>query len=151
VLLSLSSARLGEGTFSRERAQFKYNKGNVRMTTKQIFNTSRQTPIRQTLRNNLTTPEQKLWTRIRNKQLGVRFRRQYGIDRYVVDFYCPELALVIELDGNSHYEEGAQEYDQVRDAFMESLGLRVLRFTNLDVMNNIDGVLVEICKFVGKA
>jgi very-short-patch-repair endonuclease len=121
------------------------------MTTKQIFNTSRQTPIRQTLRNNLTTPEQKLWARIRNKQLGTRFRRQYGIGCYVVDFYCPELALVIELDGNSHYEEGAQEYDQVRDAFMESLGLRVLRFTNLDVMNNIDGVLVGICKFVEKA
>jgi len=121
------------------------------MTTKQIFNTSRQTPIRQTLRNNLTTPEQKLWARIRNKQLGVRFRRQYGIDRYVVDFYCPELALVIELDGNSHYEEGAQDYDEVRDAYMESLGLRVLRFTNLDVMNNIEGVLVEIYRFVGKA
>ncbi len=131
--------------------QFKHNKGNVRMTTKQIFNTSRQTPIRQTLRNNLTTPEQKLWARIRNKQLGVRFRRQYGIGRYVVDFYCPELALVIELDGDSHYAEGAQEYDQVRDAFMESLGLRVLRFTNLDVMNNIEGVLVEVCGFVESA
>ena len=121
------------------------------MTTKQIFNTSRQTPIRQTLRNNLTTPEQKLWARIRNKQLGTRFRRQYGIGRYVVDFYCPELALVIELDGNSHYEEGAQEYDEVRDTFMESLGLRVLRFTNLEVMNNIEGVLVEICRFVENA
>lgn len=78
--------------------------------------------------------------RIRNKQLGVRFRRQYGIGRYVVDSYCLELALVIELDGNSHYEEGAQEYDQVRDVFMESLGLRVLHFTNVDVMNNIEGV-----------
>ena len=123
------------------------------MTTKQIFNTSRQKPIRQTLRNNLTSPEQKLWARIRNKQLGVRFRRQYGIGRYVVDFYCPEVALVIELDGNSHYEEGAQEYDQVRDVFMESLGLRVLRFTNVNVnvMSNIDGVLVEICNVIGKA
>jgi len=121
------------------------------MTTKQIFNTSRQKPVRQTLRNNLTTPEQKLWAKIRNKQLGVRFRRQYGIGRYVVDFYCPELALVIELDGNSHYEEGAQEYDQVRDTFMESLGLRVLRFTTLDVMNNIEGVLVAIFKSVEKA
>lgn len=121
------------------------------MTTKQIFNTSRQKPIRQTLRNNLTSPEQKLWARIRNKQLGVRFRRQYGIDRYVVDFYCPELALVIEIDGNSHYEESAQEYDQVRDAFIESLGLRVLRFMNVDVMKNIDEVLVDICKFVEKA
>lgn len=121
------------------------------MPTKQIFNRSRQTPVRQTLRNNLTTPEQKLWASIRNKQLGVKFRRQYGIGRYVVDFYCTELGLVIELDGDSHYEEGAQEYDRVRDAYMVSLGLQVLRFNNPDVMGNLNGVLMEICRFVKAA
>jgi very-short-patch-repair endonuclease len=92
----------------------------------------------------MPAPEQYLWQRLRNKQLGVRFRRQQGIGRYIVDFYCPERALVIEVDGDSHYTDDAQAYDAIRDEFMAGLNISVLRFTNTDVMSNIDTVLLSI-------
>jgi very-short-patch-repair endonuclease len=114
------------------------------MENGKIFNRQKQKPQRQELRGNMPMPEKILWAQIRNQQLGVKFRRQHGIGRYIADFYCAELKLVIELDGDSHYQEGGQEYDQIRDAFMHALGLTVLRFTNRDVMNNLDGVLAVI-------
>ncbi len=83
--------------------------------------------------------------KIRNQQLRVKFRRQHGIGKYIVDFYCPDFQLVIELDGDSHYQEGAQEYDYVRDEFMRAASLRILRFTNIEVMNNLDEVVLAIC------
>ena len=62
-----------------------------------------------------------LWPRLKNKQLnGFRFRRQYGIDKYVVDFYCPELRLAIEIDGGYHFSSDMKEYDPVRQATIES-------------------------------
>jgi len=88
--------------------------------------------------------ERILWSKIRNQQLGVKFRRQHGIGNYVVDFYCPEFQLVIELDGDSHYLQGAQEYDYIRDEFMKLQGLRILRFTNIEVVNNLDEVVLAI-------
>ncbi|HEX7763840.1 MAG TPA: endonuclease domain-containing protein, partial [Cellvibrio sp.] len=90
-------------------------------------------------------PEKILWAQIRKQQLGVKLRRQQGTGRYIADFYCAECKLVIELDGDSHYQDGRQEYDQIRDEFMRALGLTVLRFTNGEVMNNLDGVLAVIC------
>ena len=114
------------------------------MENGKIFNRQKQKPQRQELRGNMPMPEKILWARIRNQQLGVKFRRQHGIGRYIADFYCAELKVVIELDGDSHYQEGGQEYDQIRDEFMRALGLTVLRFTNCDVMNNLDGVLAVI-------
>jgi very-short-patch-repair endonuclease len=109
-----------------------------------IFNQKNQKTTRQTLRSAMPAPEQYLWQQLRNKQLGVRFRRQQGIGRYIVDFYCPERALVIEVDGDSHYTDDAQEYDRIRDEFMASLGLSLLRFSNADIMKNIEGVLAII-------
>nr|WP_324257062.1 endonuclease domain-containing protein [Cellvibrio fontiphilus] len=114
------------------------------MENGKIFNRQKQKPQRQELRGNMPMPEKILWAQIRNQQLGVKFRRQHGIGRYIADFYCAQLKLVIELDGDSHYQNGGQEYDQVRDEFMHALGLTVLRFTNRDVMNNLDGVLAVI-------
>lgn len=95
------------------------------MENKRIFNCQQQKLQRQQLRANMPMPEKILWAKIRNQQLGVKFRRQHGIGRYIVDFYCPECALVIELDGDSHYQEGAQEYDAIRDEFMRSMELQV--------------------------
>lgn len=111
---------------------------------KRIFNRKIQKAIRTNLRHNLTAPEQFLWSKIRNNQLGAKFRRQHGIGRYVVDFYCAEYRLVLELDGDSHYQKGAQEYDQIRDEFMRSLGLIVLRFSNKDIVENMECVLAVI-------
>jgi len=88
--------------------------------------------------------EKYLWLHIRKKQLGIKFRRQYGVGRYVADFYCPEYKLVIELDGNSHSSLEAQAYDAERNMFMKTIGLDVIRFTNQEIFTNISDVLQRI-------
>jgi len=118
------------------------------MNNKKIFNQKQQKPLRQQLMANVPMPEKILWAKLRNQQLGVKFRRQHGIGRYIVDFYCPECALVIELDGDSHYQKGAQEYDAVRDEFMNVLGLHVLRFTNSELMENSEAVVMKIYEYI---
>jgi very-short-patch-repair endonuclease len=109
-----------------------------------IFNNPNQITQRRQLRKNLTSPEQRLWTKIRKQQLGVRFRRQHGIGRYIADFYCADWALIVELDGDSHFTPQAAQYDAERDRFMRSLGLTVLRFSNRDVLQDIESVLERI-------
>ncbi|MEO8384349.1 MAG: endonuclease domain-containing protein [Betaproteobacteria bacterium] len=95
------------------------------------------------LRRNSTDVERKLWHRIRDKQIEeFRFRRQRPIGKYIVDFICLEAKLIVELDGGQHAEDVA--YDQKRTAFLESLGYRVLRFWNNDVIENMDGVLQRL-------
>ena len=108
--------------------------------TQKIFNKIEYKQRRQTLRNNMTEPEKRLWGILRNHQLGVKFRRQHGIGHYIVDFYCPELKLIIEVDGESHFSEDAQAYDKIRDKFMLELRLTTIRITNTEIMQNIDGV-----------
>jgi len=93
-------------------------------------------------RKNMTIAERKLWARIRKKQLnGHKFLRQRPIGNYIVDFYCPKAKIVIELDGEQHYSEKGLIRDKERDAYLNSLGLNVLRFSNNDIKNNIDIVL----------
>lgn len=108
------------------------------------FNPPYQKSTRQNLRRNLTAPERYLWQKIRARQLGVKFRRQHSIGRYIVDFYCAEHALVIEVDGDSHYSAEARDHDQKRNRFMQTLGIETLRFTNAEVMGNIEGVILAI-------
>ena len=92
------------------------------------------------LRKNLTEAEQKLWSRLRRKQLhGFRFRRQRPIGPYIVDFVCLEASLIIEVDGGQHAEQISK--DEVRTRFLEKEGFRVIRFWNNDVLANTDGVL----------
>ncbi|MBT8290300.1 MAG: endonuclease domain-containing protein [Muriicola sp.] len=98
------------------------------------------------LRNNMTYAEIALWREIKNKKLGVRFSRQIPIDRYIVDFYCKDLRLAVEVDGSVHFEEGRQKNDLKRQTRLESLGVCVIRFTNPDVKNNLSWVLDEIRK-----
>jgi len=117
--------------------------------SEKVFNFKTQKTIRKNLRNSASAPERILWSKIRNQQLGVKFRRQHGIGKYIADFYCPDFKLVVELDGDSHYQDDAQEYDYVRDEFMRGIGLQVLRFTNIEMMNNLDGVLLVIATAVG--
>ncbi len=114
--------------------------------TTPIFNKPEQKQRRQTLRGHMPEPEKRLWQILRKEQLGVKFRRQHGIGDYVVDFYCPALKLVIEVDGDSHYSEQARNYDKVRDGYMRSLGIVTLRFNNNDVMKNLEGVYQQITK-----
>ena len=87
-----------------------------------------------------------LWSELKNKQLkGLKFRRQQGIGPYIVDFYCPNLKLAIELDGNSHFDdENIYKYDKKRQKYIESFGITFLRFTNGNVYENLESVLNEI-------
>lgn len=100
------------------------------------------TSTARTLRRNATDVEQKLWGKLRANQLGHRFRRQHAFPPYIVDFYCPDAGLIIELDGGQH----TPEKDLSRTGFLEQKGLMVLRFWNHDVNDNIDGVLDTILK-----
>lgn len=93
----------------------------------------------------MTYPEQVLWERLRNKRLkGYKFRRQVSIGNYIVDFYCPKHRFIIEVDGDSHYEEKAIKYDRTRSKWISKFGNRIVRFSNKDVCENIEGVIVEI-------
>jgi len=113
-----------------------------------IFNRPEYTQRRQKLRTNMTEPEKRLWQILRNGQMGVKFRRQHGIGFYIADFYCVELQLVIEVDGESHSSDEAQAYDRARDEFMASLGIFTMRIPNGEVMNNLDGVHQRIKLYV---
>jgi len=102
------------------------------------------------LRNNMTNAEKRLWAKIRMRQLqGYQFYRQKPIGDYIVDFFCPGAKLVIELDGSHHLIGETIEYDRIRDDYLSSLGLRVLRFTNTDVLTNIEGVVERVEEEIG--
>ncbi|MFC4525435.1 endonuclease domain-containing protein [Dyella halodurans] len=95
------------------------------------------------LRAGQTDAEQVLWYRLRNRHLqGWKFRRQNEIDQYIVDFVCPDAALIVELDGGQHGEQVA--YDEARTRKLQNMGYRVLRFWNNDVLKNLDSVLEVI-------
>ena len=97
------------------------------------------------LRGNMTDAERRLWAKIRMKQLkGYQFYRQKPVGDYIVDFFCPRAKLVIEVDGSQHFAGEMTEDDRIRDEYMSSFGLRVLRFTNTDILTHIDGVVESI-------
>jgi very-short-patch-repair endonuclease len=100
---------------------------------------------RKLLRKNLTSAEATLWLCLKNKQLnGKRFRRQYSFGNFILDFYCPELKLAIELDGKDHFTAVGAEKDVNRDEFLKEHGITVLRFENKLVFEQLEGVLNEI-------
>jgi very-short-patch-repair endonuclease len=97
------------------------------------------------LRKNTTLPEKILWKKLRDRKLfKVKFRRQHPIDIFIVDFYCHEIRLVIEIDGEIHETDEAKEYDSSRQACLEQLGLTVIRFSNHDVKYNLETVIKSI-------
>ena len=115
----------------------------------QIFNQTSEKEKRRKLRKESPQAERLLWYRLRNRQLlGCRFRRQYSVGAYVLDFYCPQLRLAIEIDGDSHFQPGSPEYDEQRQREIEALGVRFLRFRNDQVFENLDGVLECIAEIV---
>jgi very-short-patch-repair endonuclease len=111
----------------------------------EIFNKKEMKERRQSLRNQATLTEARLWERLRKKQiLGVRFRRQFSIGNYIVDFYSPKIKLAIEIDGKSHDTETKREYDSKREKEIRELGINVLRFRNHEVLDEIDNVIKKI-------
>jgi very-short-patch-repair endonuclease len=114
---------------------------------KQIFNKKKLQPYRKALRNNLTSAEVSLWNLLKNKQLsGRKFRRQHSIGNYIVDFYCPEEMLIIELDGDAHGEYNQIVKDECRDNYLNNLGFIIIRFENKLVFKDPEFVINEIIK-----
>ena len=100
---------------------------------------------RKALRANLTPAEARLWKSLQNSKLeGLKFRRQHSIGNYIADFYCPQYLLVIELDGQIHYNPVNMERDSIRTEYLNSLGITVIRFENKDIFEKIEFVLEEI-------
>jgi very-short-patch-repair endonuclease len=101
------------------------------------------------LRNNSTLSEILLWMKIKNKQMrGYQFLRQKPLDRYIADFYCQKLCLVLEVDGYSHYDREAQENDKLRDSILQQYGLYILRIDDNDVKRNMNNVLRAIEDYI---
>jgi very-short-patch-repair endonuclease len=96
------------------------------------------------MRHPQTPAETTLWQHLRNRNIKFKFRRQYPIKRFIIDFYCAEVKLCVEVDGDSHLEQEQKEYDTARTEFLESIGYKVIRFTNNDVRYNINAVAQEI-------
>lgn len=104
---------------------------------------SKHTEIARTLRKEMTPQERKLWYRYL-KNYSVKMYRQRPIDRFIVDFYCPNARLIIELDGNQHYTREGQEYDQIRTEILEQYELEVIRFSNSQIDQQFSVVCTEI-------
>lgn len=104
---------------------------------------------RRNLRKNGTIAERILWSKLQGKRfLGKKFYRQYSIGSYILDFYCHSNKLAIELDGSQHLTPKQIQYDDQRSAFLEKQHIRVIRFWDNTVFNNLDGVLEEIFKYL---
>jgi very-short-patch-repair endonuclease len=115
----------------------------------ELYNKTSEKDKRQSLRNNMPPAEKLIWNRLKGKQIeGCKFRRQYSISAFVVDFYVPKLRLAIEIDGSSHDGDAAQAYDAERQTFLESKGTRFLRFTNQQVYEELDAVIESIGSIV---
>ncbi len=116
-----------------------------------LYNKTSEKQKRQALRNNIPPAEKMVWAKLRSQQVeDCKFRRQYSIGAFVVDFYSPELKLAIEIDGDTHYQNGAPEYDCQRQAFLEEKGTKVVRFTNQKVYEDLDGVVEAIRQIIGQ-
>ncbi len=101
-----------------------------------------------TLRKNPTFAEKILWQGLRRKQLGVEFHRQVPIDQFIVDFYCHELKLAIEVDGISHADPEVKVYDKNRQNILENLGVCFLRFEDDQIFGNVEMVIGEIRQWI---
>jgi very-short-patch-repair endonuclease len=115
---------------------------------KMIHNIKRLKKHRRELRSGKTPAEAKLWKCLQRSQLGLKFRRQHSVGNYILDFYCPEKRLAIELDGDGHFNPLAEEYDTDRDAFLRRHGITVMRFENQRVFDDLDSILGSIKNFI---
>ena len=108
-----------------------------------VYNKKSEQPKRKQLRNNPTYAEKILWLSLRKRQVeSVRFLRQYTVNKFVIDFYAPEIKLAIEVDGCSH--TGKEKYDMERQKYIENFNIKVIRFKNEQVIGNPDEVVEEI-------
>lgn len=109
-----------------------------------IHNRKHLKPFRKKLRNNLTTAEAVLWTHLSHSKLGFKFRRQHSVGKYVIDFYCAPERFAVELDGAGHFTKEGKAHDEIRTQYLNTLNITVIRFENVQVFEDLDGVLEQI-------
>lgn len=114
------------------------------MRRKFVFNVTGLKNRRRKLRKDSTDTEKILWYRIRNNKLGYKFFRQYSIEGYVLDFYCPEKRLAIEIDGGYHDKQDVKTYDEYRQKWIEAYNICIIRFKNEEILNNKKLVVEKI-------
>ena len=116
-----------------------------------LYNDPARKSERRRLRKNSTDAEVRLWSIVRDRRMaGLKFFRQYSVGPYVLDFYCTECRLAVEVDGGQHAEAHGLQRDAERDRYLSDLGIRVIRFWNSDVLQNIEGVEGRIREEVEK-
>jgi very-short-patch-repair endonuclease len=148
-ILPLSAFGISPLPKGRERDKIKIQAIKNFFIMTQIYNKISEKGKRKQLRNNMTMAENILWGKLKGKQIETcKFRRQYSVNEFVIDFYCPELKLAIEIDGESHFQDNAVEYDKERQVLIESIGIEFLRFNNNEVYTNLNGVLEVIAEKV---
>jgi very-short-patch-repair endonuclease len=114
-----------------------------------LYNDKARKEWRQNLRNASTQAEMHLWNSLQRRQFeGLKFRRQYGVGPFILDFYCANLRLGIEIDGDSHESQKAKVYDQQRTNFLNSQNIDVVRFHNAEVIENVDQVLQKLRTYI---
>ena len=112
-----------------------------------IYNVASKKERRKELRNSRTVAEAVLWKYLKGRQLdGMKFRRQSSVGPYIVDFFCPEKRVVLELDGARHFGPAAGDYDDRRTRYLDERGIQVIRFENRRLYKDLEGVLEEIRK-----
>jgi very-short-patch-repair endonuclease len=117
----------------------------MRERPRSIYNNPKKKERRKALRNEGTAAEAVLWTYLQKRQiLGKKFRRQYSIGPYIVDFYCPECSLIVELDGARHFSMLREDYELERTRYLRKEGLQILRFENRALRENAESVLETI-------
>ena len=113
--------------------------------TDYIYNRNNLKAQRKQLRNNLTPAEAELWKHLQNGKLEERkFRRQHSVENYILDFYCPQEKLGLELDGKDHFTDNRYEVDIKRTEYLNSLNIKIIRFENKEIFEQLEGVLEEI-------
>ena len=113
-----------------------------------LYNHKHLKEKRKELRFNATAAEAVLWKALKCKQIeGRRWRRQFSVGNYILDFYCPEIKLCIELDGNEHYTLTGEMYDEKRDEYLKRLGITIIRFENRDIWYATENVIETIRKY----
>ena len=98
----------------------------------------------------MTQPENMFWQAVRSRNLGVKFRRQHSIGAYVVDFYCAECGLVIEIDGDSHFSAEGMKYDEERSNYLRAARLEIVRYSNIEVMQQLNAVIDDLLQRVSE-
>jgi len=134
--IPLPFARGGSGWGRTSQGHVTYQKGGLFLSKPKKGTSKKMTPA-----------EGKLWYHLRDKRFeGLKFRRQHGIGPYIVDYYCPEGNLVIEIDGDVHVYDGKIQRDLLREKYLRKRGLQVIRYKNQEILKNLDGVLENLRK-----